>query len=164
VFSRIHAGVGFAVLLTCSFCACSSSKDEDAAKPRQCLAPSPAVDLTMPEVSFNKAIVPLVQSNCSLPACHADAKVSLGIYLPMDGAEIYKAVRAPATSNLKLDFVKPGAPGDSYLMHKLDGTHCALDKDCVKGSCGQEMPPAATLSVDDRNVFRRWIAQGAKNN
>jgi hypothetical protein len=162
VSTRIH--VGLLVIAFAFACACSSSSESDSAKPRQCLPPAPPVDLVMPEISFSKTIVPIVQSNCSLPACHADARVSLGIYLPMDAAEIYKAVRAPATTNLKLDFVKPGAPADSYLMHKVDGTHCALDKDCVKGACGQEMPPGATLSIDDRNAIRRWIAQGAKNN
>ena len=151
-------------LLVACVCACSSSSDSEKTKPRQCLTAPPAVDLTQPEVSFSKTVAPIVQNNCSLPACHADSAVSLGIFLPKDNAQIYKALHAPATTNLKLDIVKAGAPADSYIMHKLDGTHCALDKDCVKGSCGQEMPPGETLSVDDRNSIRRWIAQGAKDN
>ncbi len=150
----------FVIVSACS----SSSGGEGSSTPRQCLAPPPAVDLTTPEVSFRAAIVPMVQGNCSLPACHADKRVSLGIYLSQDAAEIYTALRTPATSNLKLDFVKAGEPGASYVMHKIDGTHCSLDKDCVKSSCGTEMPPGATLSLDDRNTFRRWIAQGAKDN
>ena len=156
---RVARRVALALLLA----ACSSSSGESA-KPRQCLAPPAAVDLTQPVVSFSAGIVPLVQRSCAIAACHADAQLSLGIYLPKDGAQIYKAFLAPATGNLKLDFVKPGAPTESFVMHKLDGTHCALDKDCVKGSCGQEMPPGATLSIDERNSIRRWIAQGAKNN
>lgn len=144
--------------------ACSSSKDAGSGPSRQCLAPPPAADLTQPAISFKTQVVPIVEKNCSLAACHGDTQVSLGIYLPQDPAQIYKALHAPATTNLKLDFVKAGAPTDSFVMHKLDGTHCGLDKDCVKGSCGTEMPPGETLSIEDRTTIRRWIAQGAKDN
>lgn len=150
-------------VVACVLLGCSSSSS-DSGKPRQCLAAPAAVDLTQPEVSFKTTIVPIVTSNCSLPACHGDSKNSLGIYLPQDGAQIYKAFLAPATTNLKLDYVKAGSPDDSFVMRKLDGTHCTLDKDCVKGTCGEEMPPGGTLSLDDRHAFRRWIAQGAKDN
>lgn len=142
--------------------ACSSSSDP--AKARQCLAPPPAVDLTSPEVSFRTAIVPIVEKNCAISACHADAQLSLGIYLPKDPAQIYKAFHTPATTNLKLDYVKASAPAESFLMHKLDGTHCSLDADCLKKACGQEMPPNDILPLEDRNTIRRWIAQGAKDN
>ena len=115
-------------------------------------------------MSFTAAVAPIIEKNCSIAACHADAQLSLGIFLPKDVAQIYKALLAPATGNLKLDFVKAGKPDDSFVMRKLDGTHCSLDNDCVKKSCGSEMPPGEPLSVDDRNTIRRWIAQGAKNN
>jgi hypothetical protein len=149
-----------AVLMVASACGSSSN----GAKSRQCLGPPPAVDVTQPEISFSKQVAPIIQTNCALSACHADMQVSLGIYLPKDNAQIYKAFHAPATGNLKLDYVKAGSPADSYVMHKLDGTHCALDKDCVKGSCGSEMPPGETLPIADRDTIRRWIAQGAKDN
>ena len=144
------------------FSACASSSD--GGKARQCLAPAPAVELLQPEVSFRTTVFPIVEKNCALSACHADAKLSLGIFLPNDPAQVYKAMHAPATSNLKLDFVKAGAPADSFLMHKLDGTHCALDADCLKGACGQEMPPGGILGIDERTAIRRWIAQGATDN
>jgi hypothetical protein len=155
----VRSTIAFALLVVS---ACGSSSETG--KARQCLAPPPGVDVTQPAISFNTQVVPIVQKNCALSACHADAKVSLGIYLPKDAAEIYKAFQTAATSNLKLDFVKAGAPAESFMMHKLDGTHCDLDKDCVKGACGTEMPPGELLSIDDRTTIRRWIAQGAKNN
>lgn len=143
--------------------ACSSSEKESAA-PRQCLSAPAAIETAMPEVSFKATIAPLVQQNCALPACHGDPKSSLGIYLPGDAPGIYGALKKPAVSNLKLDFVKPGAPNESFLMHKVDGTQCGLDKDCVKDTCGNVMPPDAPLPVSDRDAIRRWIAQGAKDN
>ncbi|MBX3191096.1 MAG: hypothetical protein KF819_29130 [Labilithrix sp.] len=160
----MNTRVGVALSGLVIVCACGSSGSEPGEKPRQCLSAPASVDLTQPEISFNTTVVPIVQRTCSLPACHADEKLSLGIYLPKDPAKIHQAMLAPATSSLKLDFVKAGAPEESFLMHKLDGTHCALDKDCAKGACGQEMPPGELLSVADRDNVRRWIAQGAKNN
>jgi hypothetical protein len=161
--------VVLSVIVTAAY-ACSSSSSspsstsEDGGVPRQCLAAPAAVDLTQPEISFKTQVAPIITKTCSVEACHADKNLSLGIYLPQDPVEILKALRAPSTSNLKLDVVKPGSPTDSFIMHKLDGTQCNLDKDCVDNSCGAEMPPTAPLSLDDRNTIRRWIAQGAKDN
>jgi hypothetical protein len=67
--------------------------------------------------------------------------------------------------------VKAGAPHDSYLMRKLDGSNCVLASQCVetantqKGDCGVTMPrnnPA--LTQDQRDTVRRWILQGALDN
>jgi len=57
-------------------------------------------------------------------------------------------------------------------MHKLDGDQCTLNelKACVATKtqytdCGQQMPYSSPpLDEPTRDIFRRWIAQGAKNN
>jgi hypothetical protein len=60
--------------------------------------------------------------------------------------------------------VKPGDPRESFLMRKLDGSHCVLDGQCAGGNCGQSMPrDDESLPIDARDKIRRWIAQGAKN-
>jgi hypothetical protein len=156
-----HA-VAAASLTLVFFAACSSSSS--GGTERQCLPAPGAIDTAQPEVSFKTTIAPIVQRNCSLPACHGDPNNSLGIYLPSDAARIYESAKKPSTVNLKLDVVKAGAPNDSFLMHKVDGTQCGLDANCVKKDCGNVMPPDRPLSVDDRNAIRRWIAQGAKDN
>ena len=57
------------------------------------------------------------------------------------------------------ELVYPGAPGKSYLMHKLDGTH--LDA----GGQGVQMPfGAPPLEPEVRERIRAWIAAGALNN
>lgn len=146
------------VLLACS------SDDGEGEKPRQCLAAPAPVDLASPTVSFKATIAPLIEKSCAFSTCHGDPNTSLGIYLPPDAAQIYKSLKGPAPMSFKLDFVKAAAPGESFLMHKLDGTQCGLDKDCVNGSCGNAMPPEGVLSVADRDAIRRWIAQGALDN
>jgi hypothetical protein len=63
-----------------------------------------------------------------------------------------------------MDLVKPGDPRESFLMRKLDGSHCVLDKQCTGGTCGDSMPRREeTLPIEERDTIRRWIAQGAKN-
>lgn len=64
-----------------------------------------------------------------------------------------------ASTESPLRRVEPGAPGKSYLMHKLDGTH--LDA----GGQGVQMPfGAPPLEPEVRERIRAWIAAGAPNN
>jgi hypothetical protein len=66
--------------------------------------------------------------------------------------------------------VVAGDPGNSYLMHKLDGDQCTLASACASSKtqytdCGQQMPYSSPpLDEPTRDIIRRWIAQGAKNN
>jgi hypothetical protein len=55
--------------------------------------------------------------------------------------------------------VAPGAPGQSYLMLKLLGTHASVLGQGNTMPIGQ--PP---LMKSELQVVRAWIAQGAKNN
>jgi hypothetical protein len=51
------------------------------------------------------------------------------------------------------------------LMRKMDGSQCALDAQCAGGSCQSSMPKnESLLEVAQRDIVRRWIAQGAKQN
>jgi hypothetical protein len=69
-----------------------------------------------------------------------------------------------------MNFVKAGDPENSFLMLKLDGDQCLHDSQCVKGTCGGVMPLDNAkpfdnqLPVSERDTFRRWISQGAKQN
>jgi hypothetical protein len=60
--------------------------------------------------------------------------------------------------------VKPGDPRESFLMRKIDGSHCVLDAQCVGSTCGESMPrDEEIMPIETRDTIRRWIAQGAKN-
>jgi hypothetical protein len=55
--------------------------------------------------------------------------------------------------------VKAGAPEESYLLAKLNGTQAQA------GGSGVRMPyGAAPLSQAQLNLIRQWITDGASNN
>lgn len=140
---------------------------------------------TTPAVSFKTDVLPIFRRSCGVAggACHGIPNNSiaehpyLGPQLQMppvdatqaeiDGifAEIVDkpSVQAPMTM-----LVATGKPELSYVMHKMDGTQgtCA-DAKCTatKGQCDSPMPLGTDtpLPAAERDLVRRWIAQGAKN-
>ena len=84
----------------------------------------------------------------------------------MDGV-----MRASRT-NPAMQIVKPGDPANSFLMRKVDGWFTDIMGMCtpleqdLPSPCGDLMPASGSepLCDDERDLIRRWIAQGAKNN
>lgn len=79
------------------------------------------------------------------------------------------AAGASGAGGMKL--VVAGDPANSFLMLKMDGCQSSMGLSCVKIKsnktdelCGESMPDGELLCDDERDVFRRWIAQGAQNN
>jgi hypothetical protein len=75
--------------------------------------------------------------------------------------------------NPDMKIITAGDPGQSFMMYKLDGAFpmtptnnevTCMTLTCAKSStCGQAMPSAG-MPLADRDVIRRWIAQGASAN
>lgn len=106
-------------------------------------------------VSFARDLVPLLRANCA--TCHLTGQEAGSMKLHPGGA--YASLVNVDSVESKLKRVQPGVPQQSYLMHKLDGTH--LDA----GGIGDRMPfGAPQLDEATRERFRNWIATGAKNN
>lgn len=105
-------------------------------------------------VSFARDLVPVLRANCA--TCHLTGQEAGNMKLHPGGAYASLVNVDSVESGLKR--VQPGAPQQSYLMHKLDGTH--LDA----GGVGDRMP-FGVPPLDDatRERFRNWIAAGAKN-
>ncbi len=94
-------------------------------------------------------------------------------------------VDAGPTEIAGMPYVTPGDPTRSFLMHKLDGDLCTVTG-CVDGNaavedtedppgslepgvppnwCGVSMPfDGDPLDPENRDLLRRWIAQGASEN
>lgn len=136
-------------------------------EPKTCRDDPPSVAADAPAVSFSKDVFPIFAGSCAFTSCHGSTSgTANGVFLGgLDPAKIHKAivdVDSPTLPGMSL--VKPGDPKASFVMKKLDGTQCAFDARCKGGRCGDSMPrgeeplPSAT-----RDVVRRWIAQGAKN-
>ena len=106
-------------------------------------------------VSFAKDVVPVLRSHCA--TCHLTGQEAGNMKLHPVAA--WASLVKVASIESPLRRVEPGAPGKSYLMHKLDGTH--LDT----GGQGVQMPfGAPPLEPEVRERIRSWIAAGAPNN
>lgn len=139
------------------------------------------IDLTTPTVSFKTDVLPIFQRSCGLTTgCHGDPlspnenRPYLGPKMTVTATDMdIMAIRAdiidqPSYFELGMDIVEPGDPEKSFLMHKMDFTlkcdevlSCVADKECgVAMPQGNDEP----LDIEERNLVRRWIAQGALDN
>ena len=64
-----------------------------------------------------------------------------------------------------MNLISPKDPEHSFFMYKLDGLACSKLTCASDKSCLSLMPFGNTdpMPAAQRDVFRRWIAQGAKN-
>lgn len=105
--------------------------------------------------------MPILSDSCALAACHASKQSNLGIHITYDAALVYSELQKESPTYPGNKFVVPGKPDESFLMAKIDNTHAKLPT-CASG-CGREMPPDDMLPQAKRDVIRKWIANGAKN-
>jgi hypothetical protein len=120
---------------------------------------------------------PLVYLGCAGPECDNPAP-GPDVYIALVGLSDAgpEAGPQPPVEIRSMPFVTPGSPAKSYLMHKLDGDLCTL-QGCIPNNAlvsGAEMGPpwcggqepyfAGPLDETSRDLVRRWIAQGARNN
>src|SRR5262249_12863893 len=119
-----------------------------------------------PKVGFAKDVMPIFHS-CWASTCHGSTVGNPnGVFLGgNDPTVVHDGLVDVRSSELPtMSFVKPGDPRESYLMLKIDGSSCLLSGQCTGSDCGKRMPrDADQLPVETRDVVRRWIAQGAKN-
>jgi hypothetical protein len=106
-------------------------------------------------VSFAKDIAPLLKSHCA--PCHLTGEEPGQMALHPKGA--YKSLVGAQSTESRLLRVKPGSASDSYMIHKLEGTHLEV------GGAGMRMPmEGAPLTPDEIGMIRRWIDAGALDN
>lgn len=123
-------------------------------------------DLTKPAVAFRADVIPIFKQSCAFSSCHGGTAGGVTINVN-DPAATRKAIVGVASGELtSMQFVAAGDPGNSYLMRKMDGDSCTLKASCSKSAddCAASMPKDSDLlDVSQRDVVRRWIAQGAKD-
>jgi hypothetical protein len=150
--------------LTLAGCTSSSGSSGSSCADDQPLA---GFDATTPSVSFANDVMPIFGQSCAFSTCHGSTTgPANGVFLGKDPARVFTAINGVHGDELQtMAFVTPGDPRQSYLMRKMDGSQCALDAQCTGGSCQSSMPKnESLLDVPARDIVRRWIAQGAKNN
>ena len=132
-------------------------------------APSASSDLLTPSMSFQIDVMPVFAKSCASASCHGITDsprggLFLGAELKhgSDASQVLAGLLKPSAQLPSMPFVTPNDPSNSYLMHKLDGDQCLFQTSCVGGDCQRTMPyDTGTLTVESRDVIRRWIAQGA---
>jgi hypothetical protein len=106
--------------------------------------------------SFTQVWTEILSQNCS---CH---NIGAGGWAHEGERETAYGILVGVTSGqaTPMNRIEPGDPTQSYLMHKLDGTHESA------GGSGLRMPRSGPpyLSDSDRDTIRGWITAGAQNN
>jgi hypothetical protein len=127
--------------------------------------------------SFRQDIQPVLAISCALStSCHGIDRGAGPLQRPLLGPRSGVAVDAAMLNTILEDLLKPaerapalarvqpGRPGDSFLVHKLDGSQGCAGIACPQG-CGSRMPMLGEpLSPAERDAIRSWILQGAPNN
>lgn len=109
-------------------------------------------------VTLSGDVQPIFTANCARSGCHAAPSPQEGQDLT-DGQAYASIVNVASHELPTMDRVTPGDPDDSYLVHKIQGTHVAV------GGSGARMPFGGTrLPQNQINLIRSWIQQGALNN
>jgi uncharacterized membrane protein len=106
-------------------------------------------------VSYSNNIQPLFNTNCVV--CHQGAGQG---GLTLEPNKSYSNLVGVQSTESSIELrVKAGAPDQSYLLAKLNGTQVQA------GGSGVQMPyGAAPLTQAQTNLIQQWISQGAPNN
>ena len=109
-------------------------------------------------VSFAEGVQPIFDTHCVV--CHQYGVEQAGLNLE-DGDAYANLVNVKSTQS-PLPRVAPGKVQESYLVHKLRGTHGEV------GGTGVRMPLSASggsaMSAEEDELVTRWIEQGALDN
>jgi len=166
-FSRRLGALAATIALAAMVCSCTSSSGSSSGSSCDDYQPPAGFDATTPSVSFANDVMPIFGQSCAFSTCHGSTTgPANGVFLGKDPARVFTAIIGVHGDELQtMPFVTPGDPRQSYLMRKMDGSQCALDSQCSGGTCQSSMPKnESLLDLPTRDVVRRWIAQGAKNN
>jgi len=106
-------------------------------------------------VSFAREINPILRQRCAV--CHVTGQEP-GL-LSLVPTKSYGALVGQDSVQSNLKRVEPGNPEQSYLYHKLMGSHLEA------GGEGLRMPFAAPpLNRAQTDLVKHWIEEGARNN
>ncbi len=109
-------------------------------------------EVTLPDVQ------PIFTGNCLFSGCHAGSSPEEGMSLG-EGQTFSQVVNVAARQLPSMNRVTPNQPDNSYLVHKVQGTHLAA------GGSGSRMPlNRSPLSQSDIDLIRAWIQAGAQSN
>ncbi len=110
------------------------------------------------EVTLSRDVQPIFTGNCTFSGCHSGSSPQEGMTL-VAGQAFSNVVNVAARELPGMNRVTPSQPDNSYLVHKVQGTHLAV------GGSGSRMPlNRSPLSQSDIDIIRAWIQAGAQPN
>jgi hypothetical protein len=116
-------------------------------------------------VTFSTHIEPVLDSSCA--GCHDGADVVLPGSMDLSTGNSYASIvgimseQGNPLGGLGMIRIAPNVPDDSYLLHKINGTHLLS----IVGGSGAPMPLfSPALPAQIRDDFEEWILSGAPNN
>jgi len=113
-------------------------------------AGEPGVQPTLSSIQEN-----VFSTSCALSGCHAGPNPQQGMNLSAGQAH-ENLVNVRSNERPSLFRVNPGAPDDSYLVHKIEGRSSIV---------GERMPLGGErLSQEKIDAIRTWIENGAPEN
>lgn len=111
------------------------------------------------EVTLSRDVQPIFTGNCLFSGCHAGSSPEEGMSLV--AGQAFSNVVNVAARQASMNRVTPNQPDNSYLVHKVQGTHLNVDV----GGSGSRMPLGLSpLSQSDIDLIRLWIQAGAQSN
>jgi hypothetical protein len=133
-----------------------------------------------PVVTFKADVLPILRTSCGLSSsCHNNENGPGGQHYlgpklsdPAPTAEqiakiFEQSIGKTPVLNAGMSIITPKDPEHSFFMYKLDGLACSKLACAEDKSCGGLMPlgvsETSLMEPAKRDVIRRWIAQGAKN-
>ncbi len=110
------------------------------------------------EITLSRDVQPIFTGNCAFSGCHAGSSPEQGMSL-VAGQAFSSVVNVAARELPSMNRVTPNQPDNSYLVHKVQGTHLDV------GGSGSRMPLGRSpLSQSDIDLIRAWIQAGAQPN
>ena len=80
--------------------------------------------LTPPQASMDWIQQNIFSPTCAFSGCHDDVNPDAGLDLTA-GNSLSAMLSVPSTQQPGVNLIEPGAPDDSYLIHKLEGSNMA---------------------------------------
>ncbi|HHO50480.1 MAG TPA: hypothetical protein ENK18_06285 [Deltaproteobacteria bacterium] len=99
-------------------------------------------------MGYARTLEPLLSERCG--GCHLGGFASGGFSFDTVPDEL-----VGVSSRASMPYVTAGAPEESYLLHKLAGTHLEV------GGFGARMPIGPPLTESEISLVRSWIQAGA---
>lgn len=109
----------------------------------------------LPVVEFEADVQPVINANCTCHLAGSSGEMAAPT-LNLNPGNAHGNLVGVAAVGGPGALVEAGSTENSYLWHKINGTHLDV------GGAGDKMPPAVDLDADQLLVIEAWIASGAE--